>query len=68
MSAVSKYLAAIGRRGGEAGKGSAAKAASAKNANAARWEKHRAAKRVTAKPNAQDMPRRQTTNTGGTSE
>ena len=38
MSAVSKYLAAIGRRGGKAGKGSAAKAASAKKANAARWK------------------------------
>lgn len=51
MSAVSKYLAAIGRRGGEAGKGSAAKAASAKNANAARWAKHRKAKGVAAKSN-----------------
>ena len=47
MSAVSKYLAAIGRRGGKAGKGSAAKAASAKKANAARWEKHRATDRLT---------------------
>lgn len=51
MSAISKYLAAIGRRGGEAGKGSAAKAASAKKANAARWEKHRKTKGVPAKPN-----------------
>ena len=47
MSAVSKYLAAIGRRGGKAGKGSEAKAASAKKANAARWEKHRTAKQAT---------------------
>ena len=51
MSTVSKYLAAIGRRGGQAGKGSAAKAASAKKANAARWKGHRKTKRVTAKPN-----------------
>ena len=53
MSAVSKYLAAIGRRGGQAGKGSAAKAASAKKANAARWKGHRKAERVPAKPNDQ---------------
>ena len=53
MSAISKYLAAIGRRGGEAGKGSAAKAASAKKANAARWKGHRKAERVPAKPNDQ---------------
>ena len=53
MSAISKYLAAIGRRGGQAGKGSAAKAASAKKANAARWEKHRKTKGVPAKPNDQ---------------
>ena len=53
MSAVSKYLAAIGRRGGHAGKGSAAKAASAKKANAARWKGHRKTERVTAKPNDQ---------------
>lgn len=51
MSAVSKYLAEIGRRGGKAGKGSAAKAASAKKANAARWKGHRKTKRVTAKSN-----------------
>ena len=51
MSAVSKYLAAIGRRGGKAGKGSEAKAASAKKANAARWKKHRKTKGVPAKPN-----------------
>jgi len=51
MSAVSKYLAAIGRRGGQAGKGSAAKAASAKAANAARWEKHRAAKQASVDSN-----------------
>lgn len=51
MSAVTKYLAAIGRRGGIAGKGSAAKADSAKKANAARWEKHRKTKGVNAKPN-----------------
>jgi hypothetical protein len=46
-----KYLAAIGRRGGKAGKGSAAKAASAKKANAARWEKHRAANQATLDSN-----------------
>lgn len=57
MSAISKYLAAIGRRGGEAGKGSAAKAASAKKANAARWEKHRKTKGVPAKPNTEDEER-----------
>jgi len=51
MSAVSKYLAAIGRRGGQAGKGSAAKAASAKKANAARWKGHRKTERIPAKPN-----------------
>jgi len=50
MSAVTKYLAAIGRQGGKAGKGSPAKADSAKKANAARWKKHRKTKRVTAKP------------------
>jgi hypothetical protein len=49
MSAVSKYLAAIGRLGGKAGKGSAAKAASAKKANAARWKGHRKTERVPAK-------------------
>ena len=41
---VAKYLAAIGRRGGKAGKGSEAKKASAKKANAARWAKYRAEK------------------------
>ena len=51
MSAISKYLAAIGRRGGKAGKGSAAKAASAKKANAARWKGHRKTKRVTRRAN-----------------
>ena len=51
MSAVSKYLAAIGARGGKAGKGSAAKAASAKKANAARWKGHRKTERVPATPN-----------------
>ena len=37
MSAISKYLAAIGRRGGKSK--SAAKTAAARKANAARWRK-----------------------------
>jgi hypothetical protein len=53
MSAVTKYLSAIGAKGGKAGKGSAAKAASAKKANAARWKWHRKTERVPAKPNDQ---------------
>ena len=56
MSAVTKYLATIGAKGGKAGKGSAAKAASAKKANAARWKGHRKSKRVPAKPNDQAEP------------
>lgn len=48
-NAVKDYLAAIGRRGGKAGKGSAAKKASAKKANTARWAKYRAKKINTLK-------------------
>jgi len=45
---VSKYLAAIGRRGGKAK--SQAKTEAARKANAARWRNHKP-KRVTATPN-----------------